>query len=110
VGVYVIVVPLAVAAPWLADEATATLVGAPPERFNVIGSEVESYATVALVAPAITIVVGVTAFEGEDAGPVPFALVAVTVKVYAVPSVKPGTTIGEPDPVAVNPPGDEVTV
>jgi hypothetical protein len=37
-------------------------------------------------------------------------LVAVTVKVYAVPFVKPLTVIGEEAPVPVNPPGLEVTV
>jgi hypothetical protein len=41
---------------------------------------------------------------------VPEALVAVTVKVYAVPVVSPVTVIGEDDPVAVIPPGLEVTV
>jgi hypothetical protein len=35
-------VPLAVAVPWLAAEATVTLVAAPPERFSVIGSALES--------------------------------------------------------------------
>jgi hypothetical protein len=37
-------------------------------------------------------------------------LVAVTVKVYAVPFVKPLTVIGEEAPVPVTPPGLEVTV
>jgi hypothetical protein len=37
-------------------------------------------------------------------------LVATTVKVYAVPVVKPETVIGEEAPVPVNPPGFEVTV
>ena len=36
-------------------------------------------------------VAGVTAFDGAEAGPVPTALVAVTVKVYAVPLVSPVT-------------------
>ncbi len=52
----------------------------------------------------------VTEFDAADAGPVPTALVAVTVKVYAVPLVRPETTMGEELPVPVNPPGDEVTV
>jgi hypothetical protein len=34
-------------------------------------------------------VVGVTGFEGDDAGPVPTALVAVTVKVYVSPANRP---------------------
>jgi hypothetical protein len=41
---------------------------------------------------------------------VPEALVAVTVKVYATPVVNPVTVIGEDEPVAVMPPGLEVTV
>jgi hypothetical protein len=36
---------------------------------------------------------GVMLFDATDAGPVPTALVAVTVNVYAVPLVRPGTTI-----------------
>src|SRR2546423_253064 len=35
---------------------------------------------------------GVTAPEGSEAGPAPSALPAVTVNVYAVPLVSPGTT------------------
>jgi hypothetical protein len=55
-------------------------------------------------------VAGMTLFDGVDAGPVPAELVAVTVKVYAVPLVKPETTIGLPAPDAFNPPGFDVTV
>ena len=55
-------------------------------------------------------VAGVTEFEGADDGPVPAALVAVTVKVYAVPLVRPVTVIRVPVPVRVIPPGLEVTV
>ena len=53
---------------------------------------------------------GVTLFDGADAGPAPTALVAETVKVYAVPLARPPTVIGEAGPLAVRPPGDEVTV
>jgi hypothetical protein len=53
---------------------------------------------------------GVTLLDGALAGPVPEALVAVTVKVYATPVVSPVTVIGEDEPVAVMPPGLEVTV
>jgi hypothetical protein len=46
---------------------------------------------------------GVTAADGDDAGPVPTALVAVTVNVYAVPLVSPDTVTdvagGLPDTV-----------
>jgi hypothetical protein len=55
-------------------------------------------------------VAGVTAEDAEDAAPVPTLLVAVTVKVYEVPLVRPVTTIGEAEPVPVRPPGLEVTV
>jgi hypothetical protein len=46
----------------------------------------------------------------ELANDVPFAFVAVTVNVYAVPSVKPVTTIGDDAPDAVTPLGLDVTV
>ena len=39
----------------------------------------------------VTVADGVAAAEGEDADPVQIALVAVTVKVYAVPLVRPVT-------------------
>jgi hypothetical protein len=52
----------------------------------------------------------VTEFEGVDAAPVPTAFVAVTEKVYIVPLVRPVTMMGEEVPVAVTPPGLEVTV
>ena len=41
---------------------------------------------------------------------VPCKLVAVTVNVYVVPFVRPVTVMGEPAPVAVIPPGEDVTV
>jgi hypothetical protein len=53
---------------------------------------------------------GVTLLLAALAGPVPTLLVAVTVNVYAVPFVRPVTVIGDADPVAVNPPGLDVTV
>jgi hypothetical protein len=56
------------------------------------------------------VVAGVTDAEGSLAAPVPATLVAVTVNVYAVPLVRPDTMIGDDAPVAVNPPGDDVTV
>ena len=59
-------------------------------------------------APGTTL--GVMDADALDAEDVPFALVAVTVNVYAVPAVRPVTVNGDEDPVAVNPPGLEVTV
>jgi hypothetical protein len=53
---------------------------------------------------------GVTEFDAEDAAPVPIAFVAVTVNVYAVPLLKPETVNGLEPPVAVKPPGLDVTV
>jgi hypothetical protein len=55
-------------------------------------------------------VAGVTELLVAEAILVPIAFVAVTVKVYAVPFVKPVTVIGEEPPVPVKPPGLEVTV
>ena len=74
--------------------------------------------TVACALPAVAVpivgapgtVAGVTLFEGLDAGPAPITLVAFTVKVYAVPLVKPVTVMGLDAPVAVMLPGLEVTV
>jgi hypothetical protein len=43
-------------------------------------------------------------------GPVPEALLALTLKVYAVQRVKPVTVTGEPAPVAVMQPGVDVAV
>jgi len=56
--------------------------------------------------------VGVTAVDAAEAGPVPAALVAVTVNVYEVPLLRPVTVadVGVTDAVAVAPPGDAVTV
>ena len=48
--------------------------------------------------------------DGLDTGDVPDAFVAIIVKVYAVPFVKPFTTIGLDVPVAIIPPGFEVIV
>src|SRR5579884_693068 len=52
----------------------------------------------------------ITAFEGADSGPLPALVVACTVKVYVVPFVNPVTAIGLVVPVAVMPPGLDVTV
>jgi hypothetical protein len=47
--------------------------------------------------------------EALDAGLVPIVLVAVTVKVYAVPLASPGMVIGAVVPEALCPPGLDVT-
>jgi hypothetical protein len=56
-------------------------------------------------------VAGVTGEEATEAAPVPIELVAVTVNVYGVPLVRPVTTADvAPVVLAVNPPGEDVTV
>ena len=56
----------------------------------------------------------VVAGAGEDLAAlgalVPAVLIAVTVKLYAVPFARPRTVIGDPLPDWVRPPGEEVTV
>ena len=54
-------------------------------------------------------VLGVTETEAGDTLE-PAALEAVTVNVYEVPFVRPETVSGEPEPVAVKPPGELVAV
>jgi hypothetical protein len=54
-------------------------------------------------------VAGVTLLLAGDAAPCPTALVALTVKVYAVPFVKPVTVSGEEAPLALKLPGELVT-
>jgi hypothetical protein len=74
--------------------------------------------TVAVVLPASAVtlsgvpgtVAGVTALEGEDAGPVPIALVAVTVNVYDVPLTRPLTVQPADVLLQVAPPGAAVAV
>src|ERR1035441_9997418 len=53
---------------------------------------------------------GITAFEGEEAAEGPAAFVAVTVKVYAWPFTRPGTTTGLPVLVAEMLLGSDVAV
>ena len=63
-----------------------------------------------LVVVMVSGAVGVTLFDGADSGPFPTEFVAWTVKVYAVPLVRPVTVIEVADPFAVLPPDVEVTV
>jgi Na+/proline symporter len=62
------------------------------------------------IVGAFGTVAGVTALDALDGVLVPFAFVAVTVKVYAVPFESPVTVIGDDPPLAKNPPVFEVTV
>ena len=62
------------------------------------------------IVGALGVVAGETLLEALLETLLPTLFVAVTVKVYAVPLVKPVTTIGDEAPVPVKPPGVEVTV
>jgi hypothetical protein len=53
---------------------------------------------------------GVALADGAEGTESPFAFVATTVNVYAVPFVNPVTVIGLEIPVPVSPPGLDVTV
>ena len=74
--------------------------------------------TVAWVLPGVAVTAvgapgsmpGVTLLDAPEAGPVPAALVAVTVNVYVVPLARFCTIIVVPVPGVVCPPGDVVTV
>jgi len=59
---------------------------------------------------AVTTAAGVTGDDADDDGPAPTLLVAVTVNVYAVPSVRPLTSTDVPLAGVVAPPGEVVTV
>ena len=83
--------------------------GPPPESTAVAMPEPVAVGPLKVVtAPTV----GVTAFDGADAAPVPTALVAVTVKVYPVPLVRPVTLIDVQGAVQapVMEPGDDVAV
>ena len=62
------------------------------------------------IVGASGVVAGVIVFVAPDAVLVPTEFVAVTVKLYELPFVRPVTTIGDEPPYAINPPVFEVTV
>ena len=62
------------------------------------------------IVGASGVVAGVAEFVVAEAVLVPYALVAVTMKVYVVPFESPVTVIGEEPPYATNPPVFDVTV
>ena len=73
----------------------------------------ETLAFPAITAPivgALGTVAGVIVLDARDGKPEPTELVATTLKVYAVPFIRPATVNGLALPVAVSPPGLEVTV
>lgn len=103
--------PLPVNPPGL-DVTVYPVIVAPPLSLGAVNE------TVACPFPAVAetavgaagIVLGVTAVLAVDAVPVPRLFIAATVNVYAVPFVRPVTVMGELVPVAVTPPGLDVTV
>src|ERR1035437_7765752 len=96
-GVEVTVYPVIADPPLLAGAVNVTETWASP-----------SVAVPIVGAPGT--VEGVTEFEAELGKLLPLAFVATTVKVYAVPLVRPVTVIGLEEPVRVIVPGFEVTV
>lgn len=88
------------------------LMTAPPLE----GDAVNAMVTCPLPAVAMPMVgapgtvAGVTLLDVPDAAPVPTALVAVTLNVYAVPLLSPLTVSGDIEPEPVRPPGLAVAV
>jgi hypothetical protein len=76
------------------------------EALELLGTAVPIVGAPGTVAPTE----GVTLFEAAEAALEPIALIATTVKVYAVPLVRPVTVIGEPVLVPVSPPGEDVAL
>lgn len=72
--------------------------------------EVPKFCAPGLAKVMVWLAAGVTELEAADAAPVPALLVAVTVKVYAVPLVRPVTVHGLDAQVPVMLPGLEVAV
>ena len=72
--------------------------------------EVPKFWLPGLLKVMLCVAFGVTAVEAVDAVPVPALFVALTVKVYAVPLVRPVTLIGLAAPPKVAPVSTTVTV
>src|SRR5450755_2413076 len=83
--------------PVCAFAVLATGGGAPPV------TQLERPLSKPLLRTEDSVASGVTAFEAAEGGPLPFALLAVTVKVYVVPLVRPLTIalVGAGEPVTV---------
>ena len=84
------------------DVAVYEVIGEPPSDAGGVN------VTVACALPAVAVpmvgapgtAAGVALFDALESAPLPTVLVALTLHVYAVPLVKPVTTIGEPEPLA----------
>ncbi len=85
----------------------------PPSNAGAAHVTVAEASAAAAATPvgASEIVIGVTALDCADNGPVPAALVAVTENVYVAPLARPEiVAVSSPAVETINPPGLEVTV
>jgi hypothetical protein len=87
------------------------VIGEPPveDAVNVIVAWPLPAVALTLVG-ALGVVAGSTELLVPEIEPAPIAFVAVTVKVYVVPLIKPLIVIGLPVELAINPPTFEVAV
>ena len=107
-----------IAEPPAGDEVTEyEVIGLPPSEAGAV-QETVAWALPAVAATAVAApgtvagATGVTLLEASDAGLLPIALVATTVKVYAVPLVRPVTValVAGAVTMAEPPAGEDVTV
>jgi hypothetical protein len=89
-----------------------SVIGLPPSEVGAVhATTAETSLGIANTSVGVPGAVGVvTEFDESEDGLVPMEFVAVTVKVYAVPFVRPVTVTEVPVVVAVTPPGLEVIV
>jgi len=95
------------------EAVTVYEVGVPPDpAATVTVADPLCFTAVGVSGGPGIVLSGVTEPESDEAALVPEALVAVVVKVYAVPLVRPGTRQDPAAPVTVQvaPPGDAMTV
>lgn len=86
------------------------LTGSPELAVAVSVGVVPKFCAPGLAKVIVCVASGVVLFDAADGAPVPAELVAVTVKVYAVPSVRPVTTQGELAQLPVKLPGTLLAV
>ncbi len=116
----VAVAPEAVQEPPAGDEVTVYMVIAVPpfdagsvQLTVAFGGLTKAMPPTLVAVPMVGVpgtVAGTAAGEAADAGPMPEPLVAVTVKVYDVPLVRPDTVQLVVLELQNNPPGDDVAV
>jgi hypothetical protein len=95
------------------DVTVYPMIGEPPFELGAVHettAEASPTEEITTLIGASGTVNGVTAADAVDAEPAPDAFVALTVKVYEVPFVRPVTVQLVVTVVQVNEPGDDVTV